>query len=201
MIILDAEQLSDEWFAARAGLPTASNFDKLITTKGDPSKQAHLYMCDLAHEAITGKKADGYINDIMQRGTELEPEAIGFYEGVRDAEVTKVGLCYKDDQKKFGASPDGLVGHDGLLELKCPLGKTHVSYILAGKLPTAYFQQVQGQLFVTGRKWVDFMSYYPGVKPFIIRVEPHREFLKKLSAALDQFCYALAATIRELKEK
>jgi putative phage-type endonuclease len=201
MITLDVAQGSDEWFAAKAGLPTASNFDKLITTKGEPSEQAHLYMCDLAHEAITGKKAKGYSNANMERGIELEPEAAGFYEGVKDAEVKKVGLCYKDDQKKFGASPDRLVEEDGLLEIKCPLGKTHVSYILAGKLPTAYFQQVQGQLFVTGRKWVDFMSYYPGLKPFIIRVEPDKEFIKKLSAALDQFCYALAATIRELKEK
>ena len=201
MLILDCEQLSEEWFAARAGNPGASSFDKIITTKGAPSKQAHLYMCELAAEAITGVKAEGYTNDAIQRGIELEPEAIEFYEFAKGVTVERVGLCYKDEDKKFHASPDGLIGEDGLIELKCPMSKTHVSYILDGKMPTAYFQQVQGQLLVTGRKWVDFMSYYTGLKPFIIRVEPNKEFHKALSAQLDQFAYALAATIRELKGK
>jgi len=201
MITLDCAQLSDEWFSARAGNPGASSFDKIITTKGAPSKQAHLYMCELAAEAITGVKTEGYTNDAMQRGIELEPEAIEFYEFAKGVTVERVGLCYKDEDKKFHASPDGLIGEDGLIELKCPMSKTHVSYILDGKMPTAYFQQVQGQLLVTGRKWVDFMSYYTGLKPFIIRVEPNKEFHKALSAQLDQFAYALAATIRELKGK
>lgn len=199
MIILDCEQLSDEWFAARAGLPTASHFSEIVTAKGEPSKSAHLYMCELAAEAVTGIKTEGYTNDIIQRGIELEPEAIEFYEFVKGVEVKKVGLCYQDEQKKFGASPDGLVDEDGILELKCPLAKTHVSYLLDNRLPPAYHRQVQGQLYVTERQWCDFMSYYPGLKPFIIRVERDEKFIKKLAQHLDQFCYALAATIKELK--
>jgi hypothetical protein len=156
-------------------------------------------MCDLATEAVLGAKTDGYADDNMERGAELEGEAIEFYEFTKGVEVQKVGLCYQDEQKKYGCSPDGLIGEDGGLELKCPLAKTHASYFLAKKLPTAYFQQVQGSLFITGREWWDFMSYYPGLKPFIIRVKPDWAFHKALSKQLDQFAYALAATIKELK--
>jgi len=201
MITLDVPQLSNEWFAARAGIPTASCFDKIITSDGKPSKQAEKYLFQLAGEAITGKKADGYSNAIIERGVEMEPEARGLYELINDVEVQEVGLCYPDEQKKYSYSPDGLIGEDGQIEIKCPIISTHVEYLLKDKLPAAYHRQVQGGLLITGREWCDFVSYHPGIKPFIFRVERDKEFLKKLEAELDKFCYVLAATIQELKAK
>jgi hypothetical protein len=107
-----------------------------------------------------------------------------------DAVVEQVGLCYSDD-KKFACSPDGLVGEDGGLEIKCPLVATHIGYLLNGELPSDYFQQVQGCLFVTGRKWWDFMSYSPGLKPFIIRVKRDEGFISLLKGSLITFCKEL----------
>lgn len=199
MITLDVEQLSPEWFEARCGVPAASCFDKIVTTKGEPSKQSKAYMYQLAGESLIGIKTETYQNAAMQRGIEMEPEARNLYELMHDVEVQKVGICYPDEEKKYSCSPDGLVGDDGLLEIKCPLIHTHIEYLLNGKLPTAYIQQVQGQLLVTGRDWVDFVSYYPGIKPLMVRVERDEGFLVKLSDALSDFVNDLNVTIEKLK--
>ena len=201
MIICNVEQLTTEWFAARCGIPTASNFDKIVTTKGDPSKSAKKYMYQLAGEAITGIKEETYQNGQMQRGIELEAEARTFYDLIRDSEVTEVGFCYRDEKKQVGASPDGLVGADGLLEIKCPLLSTHVEYLLSNKLPTVYFQQIQGQLYVTDRKWCDFLSYYPGMQPFIIRVDRDEEYIEKMDKILQTFVSELDEIVEKLREK
>ncbi|NCD17904.1 MAG: hypothetical protein EOL91_11480 [Actinobacteria bacterium] len=198
MIINNCEQGSDEWFAVRCGVPTASNFEKIITTKGEPSKQALKYMYQLAGESVTGVKEETYQNSAMLRGVEMEAEARSFYELVNDVSVEQVGFCLHDDG--FGCSPDGLVGTDGLIEIKCPSLAVSVGYLLDGGLPTDYFQQVQGQLLVTGRKWCDFISYYPGLKPLIIRVEPDKEFIEKLHNELKTFCKNLNQTITKLKD-
>lgn len=194
MIILNHEQRSPEWFAARAGLPTASNFDCIVTSKGEQSKQRTKYLYKLAGEAVAGITEEIYTNGAMLRGQELEDEARRLYQFTTDEEVTTCGLCVDFN---CGASPDALVGADGLLEIKCPNITTHVEYLLSGKLPTDYIQQVQGQLFITGRKWCDFMSYYPNIKPLIVRVLPDFEFHGKLKQELGQFCLEL----EQIKER
>lgn len=203
MIIERMEQQSEEWFAARCGVPSASNFDKIITTKGEPSKQAEKYLYQLAGERITGKKEEGYTNQHMLRGNELEAEARELYELITDSEVEQVGICYADENKRYSCSPDGLMlaGRKGL-EIKCPTLAVHVAYLLGNKLPSDYFQQVHGSLFVCRDEvddW-DFMSYYPGMPPLIVTVHPMLEWHKKLEQELDDFCRKLEQIENKLKE-
>ena len=198
MKIIQCEQQTPEWFQARCGVPSTSNFDKIVTTKGEPSKQAEKYMFRLAGERITGSQEETYQNQAMQRGCELEAEARSFYELMTGETVEQVGFCLTDDSRA-GCSPDGIVGEDGLIEIKCPMMATHVGYLLDNKLPTDYFQQTQGQLFVTGRKWLDFISYYPAMKPLVIRVERDEEFIKKLEVELKVFCEKLEETVNKIK--
>jgi len=201
MKIIDVQQGSPEWFSARVGIPTSSNFDKIITTEGKPSKQRIRSMYQLAGERIIGKSEDGYKNDIMLRGQEREAEARELYELMTGKTVEQVGLCVTEGEAVFGASPDGLIGNDGLLEIKCPIISTQVSYLLEGTLPKEYFQQLQGQLLVTGRKWVDFLSYYPAMKPLLIRVTPDKEFQKKLQVELELFCSELNEVVKKIGDK
>jgi len=196
MEIINCDQGTEEWFAARCGIPSSSNFDKIVTTKGEPSKQAEKYGYKLAGEAIAGKAEETYKNSAMERGTILEDEARQLYQIVNDVEVEQVGFCKLEG---FGCSPDGLVGDKGMLEIKCPMMATHVEYLLKGKMPTTYFQQVQGQLLVMGREWCDFMSYYPGIKPFAIRVERDEKFLALLKLELKLFCLNLEETINKIR--
>lgn len=200
VIIETFEQLSTEWFAARVGRPSASQFDKIITTKGEPSKQRQKYLYQLAGERISGTREETYCNAAMQRGTEMEPEARALYELMRDVSVDQVGMCYRDSDKLFSCSPDGLVGEDGGLEIKCPSMAVHVEYLMGGKLPTDYFQQVHGSLLVTGRKWWDFLSYYPGIKPLLVRVFPDKGFMGVLDLELAFFCEELSAIVDQIKE-
>ena len=201
MIIDPAVQGTKEWKEARGGIPTASAFDMVITTKGEPSKQRQKYMYALAVEKITGVKEESYRNANMERGIEMEAEARQMYELMTDTAVETVGVCYQDERKLWGCSPDGLIDKDGALEIKCPTAPVHVEYILEGVLPTAYIQQTQGQLFITGRKWVDFMSYYPGVKPLIVRVFPDKTFQKSLAIELEIFVKQLNDVVEQIRSK
>lgn len=187
MRIISCEQGSPEWHAVRCGIPTASNFDKLVTSTGAPSKQAQGYLYALAAERITGRAVEIPVSAAMEEGSRREEESRLIYEMLREVEVTQVGFCL-DDSGRYGCSPDGLVGDEGCLELKNPLGKTAVEYLLDGRLPPEYAAQVYGQLLVTGRKFVDFCSYYPGLPLFIVRVERNEKFITTLAAALDRFC-------------
>ena len=196
---IDCVQGTPEWFAIRCGIPTASNFDKIITTKGDPSKQRTKYLWQLAGEYVAGKSDETYQNAAMIRGVEIEPEARTYYEITNGVEVEKVGFCLAEGG--YGASPDSFVGNDGGLEIKCPMISTHVGYLLDGTLPTDYFQQVQGNLLVTGRVWWDFCSYYPNIKPFVIRARRDEVFIKKLSIELEIFVQELKSVVAKLKEK
>ena len=198
MIIENFPQLSEEWFAARTGIPSASKFDKIVTTRGAKSKQSEKYMFQLAGERIIGKKEESYQNSAMARGIELEPQARQYYEMIHDVDVQEVGLVYKDERKLFSCSPDGLM-EEGGLEIKCPSLAVHVEYLLNNVLPTAYYQQVQGSLYVTGLKWWDFVSYYPGMKPFTVRVRPDLEFQQKLAIELEVFCAGLGRVMAELQ--
>ena len=190
MIIIDCEQYSPEWWTEKLGKPSASCFDKIVTMKGDPSKQAKNYLYQLAGERIIGGKVETYTNAAMERGLKLEPEARSLFEIVKEVEVKQVGLVYFNDEKRFSCSPDGLLQNSGL-EIKGPLIHTHVSYLLGGTLPSDYFQQVQGSMLVTGFSSWWFMSYFPGLPPFIIEVQRDDKFCAALKVALDDFCEEL----------
>lgn len=198
MIIETFPQRSEEWYAAKAGIPSASNFDKIITMTGHRSEQAEKYMYQLAGERLLGKIEGGYCNAAMTRGIELEPEARCFFEMLHDCEVQEVGLCYLDERKLFSCSPDGLMDGAGL-EIKCPQLSTHIEYLLNNELPATYFQQVQGSLYVTGLFCWYFMSYYPGIKPLIVKVEPDLKFHARLSVELESFCKELDRITAKLR--
>ena len=196
MEILDIEQRSPEWFAIKAGKPSPSCFDQIITTKGERSKSREKYLYKMAGEAVAGIREDGYTSFAMQRGTEMEPEAKAMYELITGETVQEVGYVKNDI---CGGSPDGLIGDDGLIEIKCPIITTHVEYLIKGKLPTTYFQQVQGYLYITGREWIDFMSYYPALKPLVVRVAPDKPWIERLEQELIAFNEDLAKLIGEIQ--
>lgn len=198
MKIIDCEQRSPEWYKAKCGIPSASNFSMIVDTSGKPSKQAMKYVYTLAGETLLGYKEETYQSKAMEDGIIREEEARETYEFITGNKVEQVGFC-TNDEGTYGASPDGLVGKDGSTEIKCPMLHTHIGYLLKGILPLDYFQQVQGQLLVTGRKWCDFMSYYPGLKPFIIRVKPDKKFLSMLTGELTLFNEALKIMVEKIR--
>ena len=160
----DIEQGSEQWHQLRLGIPTASEFDKIITATGAPSKQSEAYANRLLAELIVGHQVETFKKTAwMERGNELEAEAAAYYDLTNDVETEKVSFI-TDDERTMGCSPDRLIGEEGLLELKCPAPNTQIDYILNGKLDRDYWPQVQGQLLITKRKWVDLVSYYPGIK-------------------------------------
>lgn len=182
-------QYSEEWWKTRKGVPTASNFGKVFTAKTmKPSASQDDYIAELIADRVDTTPPEFIAQDItpdMMHGLETEGEARAFYAMDRDVDVDEVGFCLTDDGR-FGCSPDGLVGDDGGLELKCPQLKTQVKYLLAGGLPDEYRGQVHGSLIVTGRAWWDFLSYAPGLPPLLLRVEPDA-YTKALAAALEPF--------------
>ena len=183
MRISNCEQGSQEWLESRLGRPTASNFGKLITPAGKPSSSADTYINELIAQKITGELPEFYTNAAMERGNELEPAAKALYELTNDVEIVEVGLCLHDVWE-CGASPDGLIGDDGGIEIKCPLPHTHVSYLRDGKLPSKYIPQVQGCLWITNRDWWDFMSYHPSMEDLIVRVYRDEAYITKLADAV-----------------
>ena len=191
MKICNHEQGSPEWFEARLGIPSASMFSKIVTTKGVWSTQADSYINQLVAERLTGEREEIYQSHHMIRGTELEPEARDMYCLMKDVEVQEVGFCLHDTLKA-GCSPDGLVGEDGGIEIKCPAPATHVEYLRGGILPSRYKQQVMGCLWITQREWWDFVSYHPNMKPLIVRVERDEEYI----AALEE-CVTKAVNLIE----
>jgi hypothetical protein len=188
MIISEHAQGTPEWMLDRTGVASASCFDKVFTTTGKPSSSSTAYLNALLAEFILGEKEQIKQNEWMERGIELEAEARQAYEFVNEVETEEVGFCFKDDAKLVGMSPDGLVEHDGLLEIKCPKASTHIGYMLGGKLPTTYFQQVHGQLFVADdRGYCDFVSYYPGLPLFQIRVWRDEKIMDMITSHMDKF--------------
>lgn len=183
MRVSNLEQGSPEWLQSRLGKPTASNFGKLITPTGKPSTSAEGYINELIAQRITGELPEFYTNEAMARGNELEPSAKALYEFTTGFDVVEVGLCLHDEFE-CGASPDGLVGDEGAIEIKCPLPHTHVSYLRAGDVPGKYIPQIQGCLWITGREWLDFMSYHPAMEDLIVRVYRDEAYIKKLADAV-----------------
>lgn len=194
MKIIDCIQGSPEWHAAKLGVASASNFSKILAKGQGKTRKA--YMLRLAAEILSSEPQETYSNAAMERGIEIEPQAREYYEGLNGVKVEQVGFCKLDDN--IGCSPDGLVGTDGGIEIKCPNTTTHITYILADKLPSEYVAQVQGSLWVTDRKWWEFQSFDPRLKgrPFwSIRVERDEAYINKLAIEVNQFIIELEELI------
>lgn len=199
-IVLDCQQGSPEWLRARLGLPTASNFDKVCTPTGKLSASSDRLLAKLAAEWFLGVSLDDADSGFMQRGRDLEPEAAAWYEFDTNQTTTPVGLILRHD-RKVGASPDRLVGDDGLLEIKCPSAEVHMTYLLGG-MTNDYRCQVQGQLWITGRQWSDLCSYHPSMPKVKVRFERDEDFIALLAEAMDKFIVRLdAAKVKLAGEK
>lgn len=196
-IINNISQLSAEWFSFRAGRPSASCFDKIYSPTGKVSTQAKQYMYQLAGERITKKKEESYHSQAMIEGIEKEEKARIDFEMITDFEVKQVASCLHDSEL-FSCSPDGLMDDSGL-EIKCPKMTTHVGYLVDNKLPTKYIPQVQGSMLVTGFDTWWFMSYYPGLKYLIVKVERDDNYCNALEIELKSFCEKLTVVENKLR--
>lgn len=201
MIIHDVEQNSEEWHILRAGLPTASCFDKICTPTGKASTQAEGYANLLIAEWMTGGQVATWAgNQWSERGHELEPEAAAYYELTKGVKLNKIGFCTdgemidgKPEGMTMGASPDRAVeGSDWLVEIKCPSPAVHISYLLKDKIDQGYNSQLQGQLLVTGKAGVDIVSYCPGLPPLIIPTPRDSVYISKMRGMLKEFNEMLA---------
>lgn len=184
MIVHDIPQGDELWYQLRSGIPTASCFSKLITSKGDPSKSLAVYAQLLAAEKYAGKSLDDWQgNQWTERGKELEGEARDMYAFLYDCEPEQIGFI-TDDQKRYGCSPDSLIGDDGGLEIKCLKTENHVDVFLYykknKKCPTKYVQQTQGSMLVAERQWWDLHFHHPDLPTLTIRQHRDEDFIKKL---------------------
>lgn len=188
MRVITADQGSPEWFAARLGIPTGSGYSNVLA-KGE-GKTRKAYMQKLAWELYSGEVEDGFKSQAMTDGTAREPEARSLYEMRRDVLVAEVGFC-RHDTIDTGVSPDGLLDDDGMIEIKCPTRAVHREYMDRKTEPTAYTAQIQGQLWVTGRSWCDFVSYYPAAldnaKLVIRRVYRDEKYIANLEQEIIKF--------------
>lgn len=198
------DQRTEEWFAARLGKVTASRVaDVIAQTKTGYSSSRKNYMTELICERLTGTKSEGYSNAAMQRGTELEPIARSIYEMQFDLTVNEIGFVDHPEIKMTGASPDGLVGSDGLIEIKCPNPATHLETLMTKDAPRKYIPQIQWQLACTGRDWCDFVSYAPefpdNMKLFVCRVPRDSGYIHGLELEIKAFLKELDLTLNEIR--
>lgn len=194
-------QGSDAWIAARLGKLTASRISEATarTRTGWGASRANL-MASLMVERLTGQPAESYTNDAMKYGTETEPQARSAYSFITDNDVAQVGFIDHPTIAMSGASPDGFIGADGLLEIKCPNTATHIDFLLTGKVPDKYLKQMCWQMACSRSKWCDFVSFDPrlpvDLQIKIVRYIPTpdeiaelekqaRDFLKELDAKLE----------------
>ena len=181
----DIQQGTDEWLALRRGVITASTIGKLITSTGKVASNdtSRTQLLQLLAERITGESEPSFYNDDMARGHLLEPLARDLYAESFDP-VVECGFITADfDGTTIGYSPDGLVGDDGLIEIKAPRPKGHLRSLLSGEVPAEYMAQLMTGLAVTGRRWIDYISYAPGLPLFVQRCEPDQTVIGQLIAA------------------
>lgn len=189
MIVHDVQQGSQEWHALRAGKPCASEFSKLITSTGEPSKSLQGYAITLAAELYAGKPVDAWEgNGHTERGKLLEPDAKARYAFVHGYDLVPVGFV-TDDLGRYGCSPDSLLGNDGLVEFKCLKAENHVKALLYHrkhrKCPPDYVQQTQGQMLICERQWCDLIFYHPDLPMLTIRQEPDEVLTAALMAQIE----------------
>jgi putative phage-type endonuclease len=206
MRVVHCQQGTDEWRTARLGRVTASRIaDVVARTKSGPSASRANYAAELVCERLTGKPAEKFKSTAMEWGTEQEPAARQMYELMCDATVEQVGLVLHPKCDFAGASPDGLVGLDGQIEIKCPNTSTHIETLLSEQIDAKYLLQIQWQLACTGRQWCDFISFDPRLPAemqlFVKRI--HRDDVEatKLEAAVFEFLSEVESTIEKLRRK
>lgn len=201
MIIHEVKQGSPEWLELRAGIPTASSFDDILTPTGKPctGERTERYMFTLLAERIMGCPTIEHVSTWMDRGSQMEAEAVNFYEFQTDVETVKVGFV-TNDTGTVGASPDRFVGDDGLLEIKVPKESTHVGYLIKKAVDQKYYPQAQGQLWVTGRRFADILSYHPLMPTALVRVERDEKYIESLAAAVTAFSQQLESLYAQLCE-
>ena len=202
---LEITQGSDAWFAQRLGKVTASRVaDVIAKTKTGYSTSRDNYMAQLVCERMTNTVAESFTNSAMQWGTETEPLARAAYEAHADVLVDEVAMITHPIIEDAGASPDGLVGDDGLLEIKCPNTATHIDTLLTQTVPGKYITQMQWQMACTGRKWCDFVSFDPrmsdGLQLFVKRVPRDDAYIQMLEKEVIQFLTELDGKIKKLNE-
>ena len=201
----DIEQGTDEWFAVRCGKVTASRVaDVIATTKTGYSASRANYEAQLICEILTGKPAESFSNAAMQWGTETEPLARAQYELKTGEMVNQVGFVVHPMIEQAGASPDGLVGTEGLIEIKCPNTSTHLDTLLSQKVPSKYIVQMTWQMVCTGRKWCDFVSYDPrlpeNLQLFVQRIELDEDYAKKLQNEVVMFLVEVNEKVKKLRK-
>jgi len=199
------EQLSQEWFEARLGKVTASRVsDVLATIKSGEAASRKNYKLQLVTEKLTGKKIDTYMNQAMQDGIDREETAREIYSKIVDSQVYQDGFIQHPKIEMSGASPDGFVGKNGIIEIKCPIETTHTTNLLERKLPSKYKPQVQFQLACTEREWCDFISYNPNfelrLQLMYVRIYRDDEYIKMLEFEITKFLEEVEEMINQLKE-
>lgn len=197
-------QGSQEWLQLRAGKVTASRVADIIAkTKSGYSASRANYMAQLITERLTGNPAETFTNAAMAWGTEMEPEARRAYEFYKAVDVEQVAFVDHPTIGDCGASPDGLVGSDGLVEIKAPLTATHIETLTSRSVPSKYITQMQWQMSCTGRKWTDFVSYDPrmpeSMRFFCVRVQRDDQMIAELEAEVIKFLAEVRAKVDELK--
>lgn len=198
------QQGTQEWHEARAGRVTASRIsDVLAKTRNGPSASRADYIAQLVAERITGKKQDTFTSQEMTWGTEAEPLARAAYEAEYGLLVTEVGFIQHPRIEMSGASPDGMVSIDGLIEIKAPKTKTHIDTMLSGEAPAKYIPQMQWQMACTGRAWVDFVSFDPrmpaDMQMFVRRVLRDDNLIREYEAEVIRFLAEVDETVSRLK--
>jgi len=200
MQIFDCTQGSREWFEVRMGIPTASQFSAVMANGkgGAESKTRKTYMYKLAGEILTGEPMDSFSNAHTERGHEMEPEARRYYAFQQDADPQLVGFIRNTSA---GASPDSLVGNNGLLEIKTKLPHILLDVIERGEFPAEHKAQCQGQLWVAEREWIDLVCYWPKMPCHIVRAYRDEYYIKQIAAAVGQFNDELAAVVAKYQDE
>ena len=199
------QQREEAWYQARLGRLTASRMaDVLAKTKTGYSTSRENYAMELALERITGQRQEGFNSAAMQWGTDTEPAARSAYEMQAGVLVQEVGFVPHPEIDMSGASPDGLIGTDGLIEIKCPDSKQHLSYLRGKTPPKKYQPQMLWQLACTRRAWCDFASYDPrmpeGLQLFVVRFTPTADDLATVEIEARKFLDEVAAIVQEIEE-
>ena len=201
--IIDCEQGSSVWLAARRGIVTASRCADVVAMlkKGGEAAARKNYRSELMCEILTGLTTERFVSRDMEWGTANEPFARAAYELEQDVMVETVGFVLHPDIPKFGCSPDGFLGDEGLVECKCPATSTHLGWVLEGKVPLEHAPQMLAEMACTGRKWVDFCSYDPRLPAhlqlFVKRFERDEKFI----AALEEEVVRFNAELEEMLAK
>lgn len=190
----DIEQGTPEWFACRAGIPTASNF-ATVMAKGE-GKTRSQYMRKLAGEILTGEISEQFSNAHTDRGNEMEGDARATYAFINDVQMTQVGFIRNGNK---GASPDSLVGDKGGLEIKTALPHIQIDRLILDRLPPEHKAQVQGNLWIAEREWWDFVSYWPKLPLLTVRVYRDEDYIKTMSDEIDRFNDELAALVERIR--